>query len=75
MKKFHAYQIVTDSAYDLRVDEDSGAIWAKFINSLKSSIEKIIRIEIGELEAEDVGEALDRIRANDWDCFFVNLAV
>jgi len=70
MTTFYGYQIVHDDIYDFGVATDEGQAWRNLVSDLRD-VEKyggsLDRIEVGHIKAETKDEAMDKIRADEWD--------
>ena len=59
---FHVFEAVTESSFRLYVDTDQSAVDAKFVEAAEADT-----YALGTVEAENVEEALEKIRRGDWE--------
>lgn len=61
---YFAYRVTTPDAFNLCVDTDAEALWARLAWEIQD--ETVLQIQLGYVDAGSVPEALHKIKAEQW---------
>jgi len=64
---YHGIEVATDGCYHLYVSTDENEVNEHFAELRRMLGDEIETYSLGTMEATSVDEALDKIRAGDWD--------
>ena len=68
MARYFAYEILTDGSSDMGVDTDPAALWTRLADDLNDANgdSDLESVRVGMIQAENIEEALNEIRAGNW---------